>query len=466
MRMSRKDLVIFTLNCDWGCAVITRGEPDHLLATDTLPDYEQFAENTDYYLNLKDPTYLYEFIFKQRGQPVPRLYVEDYASEIEYLAKDRFLPDVTSSQSISHGVILPCIPASPTTRVTYLGGVVDNRQHFVAGLARTQNNATRPRTIINSYPYDQEKVLHSDEIVLFGGGVWGHFGHVLVDALSRLWWLARNPQYTGRVAYVLMGTRLLYRPFVDIMALLGVPEEKILIVEQPTQFSEILVPDQTFFSYDSGYKEKFTEIFHTIRDQVRPGNLSKVYLTRTQLTKQDTVNEEYFETFYRNHGWNIVAPEKLSVAEQVSMIAGADELACVEGTLSHLVLFAKEDVKLTILKRTSAHTVPQSIINQATGIDVTYVDVSMNFLPTSHATGAFLMGPTPFFRQYAWDQYQESVPDFDIDSYVADYIRVWVRRHGSSRGGFGYIRNRTPVDFVESLSKYVSGHMVDRKTII
>lgn len=60
-RQERSDLNMFVLNMDHGCGVITRGKQERLV-TDLDETYDNLVDNREEWLNLKDPSYLREFL--------------------------------------------------------------------------------------------------------------------------------------------------------------------------------------------------------------------------------------------------------------------------------------------------------------------------------------------------------------------------------------------------------------------
>jgi len=66
LRSQRKDLHVFVLDCDYGLGVVTRGIPANQL--DLTPDeidrmsYDDLANNRQQFLNLKDESYLFDFL--------------------------------------------------------------------------------------------------------------------------------------------------------------------------------------------------------------------------------------------------------------------------------------------------------------------------------------------------------------------------------------------------------------------
>jgi len=66
LRSTRPDLQIFTLDCDYGLAIIRKGQPENML--DYLPEqiekmsYNDLVKNRAKFLNLKDISYFEEFL--------------------------------------------------------------------------------------------------------------------------------------------------------------------------------------------------------------------------------------------------------------------------------------------------------------------------------------------------------------------------------------------------------------------
>ena len=66
LRATRKDLHVFVLDCDFGLGVITKGTPENLLEYSAEEvnnlSYDDLASNRQSIINLKDISYLKEFI--------------------------------------------------------------------------------------------------------------------------------------------------------------------------------------------------------------------------------------------------------------------------------------------------------------------------------------------------------------------------------------------------------------------
>ncbi len=66
LRLTRGDLNIFVLDTDFGLGIITKGKPDNPLNASEEDiekmSYEHFEQNKKEYLNLKDKSFLFEFL--------------------------------------------------------------------------------------------------------------------------------------------------------------------------------------------------------------------------------------------------------------------------------------------------------------------------------------------------------------------------------------------------------------------
>lgn len=464
------DLHIFTIDAAYGCAVIAKGTPESALyfseeeiKTMTFGDLRaDFAG----LLNLKSPDYLYTFIMDRRGPEMnlPKLYMENPADELLKCVTPRYYPGSPDVQILKKGIILPLKRDEKKSIDVWQGGVCDSERNFAAGhLSGAVRNPPSKYTITSSYKVKRNELTVLDETVIYAGIVVSQFGHMIVDGMSRWWYLARHYR-NEKVALVLLGGGTLRPIYLQLLSWLGIPKERVIIIDKPTQFQKVLVPDQALFRGDR-YRDYFLDTFYKIRSAIKPAGYDKIYLTRRFLDDNDTINEEYFERFFENRGYKVVAPEKLPLYEQISIISGAKEIACVQGTLSHLIVFTRNGVRLTVLARTQEVQRVQIGINQMCNPCVTFIDVSMNFLPTTHANGAFLLMPTPQWKQYLRDHHA-GLPEISLDlwagggGYVAEYIKLWVRTFNSPM--FKRIKDKTAVDFLAYLSKYILDKPIDR----
>jgi len=370
-----------------------------------------------------------------------KLYIEEYVDEINsYCNSDWFIDELPGTKVIEDGVILPLI-ISPTQNCTYAGGaggVCRQDGTFVAGHIRS---ATHPNIPVHgntdtdkAYPIPDD-VKCIPETVVYGGIYIDAYGHMITESLSRLWWYAENSDCNYKCVFI-SSSKQIGEKFYEFIDLLGIPKENIVICEAATRFDNVIVPDQAFY-FLKGYTEKAKVLFNAIRDSVQPGLYEKVYLTKTQFHGNDIVNEEYFENYYRNLGFEIISPEHLSLRDQISLLAGVKQLVCMLGTLGHQIVFCQDGINLTILKKVRYPIFTQYWLNQLRDAHCTFVDVSNNFMPHTPTGAGYLCVPTNHWKQYLTANKGLLTPykEFDNREAVIKYIEMWAK----NVAGFAHI---------------------------
>ena len=86
------------------------------------------------------------------------------------------------------------------------------------------------------------------------------------------------------------------------------------------------------------------------------GNIEKVYFTRSKFrgAKSREVGLQIIDEVMKNGGYNIIAPEKLTLAEQVLIWNSAKRIACINGTIPLNVIFHiknRNPLTLTVLNK-------------------------------------------------------------------------------------------------------------------
>ena len=379
-----------------------------------------------------------------------RFYVENPDSGKKPLSPKKFSDKQLEVKVVEHGIVLPArfLPA-PNPGEKYEGGVCDNYFNFVAGFSRKdpaeKNFGGGYACVESSYVVSREEIIQIDEDVIFGGSLLGHFGHFILECWSRLWYVIQNPQLQSKVLFITTTHGGYKSWFDDFFRLMGIDKERIVYVKKPTQCRSVTVPEQS--QYNSWTFVKFTKEFfvpyQAIKSRVTPGKIKKLYLTRRNVVignyRRVCCNEEYFEDFFTARGFKVIAPEKLSIEEQVSLIMGADEIAAIQGTLTHWAMFCKPDAKFIMLKRHDSTQDIQIFINEAFGVENYYiVDAWKKFMYVeSHIDGVFMLGSNRCWREFVADYFGEQIKEDDDNSHldvaVDNYIDIWCKKYADSK---------------------------------
>lgn len=342
--------------------------------------------------------------------PAPRVYVENSRIWMKALAHQPPLLDGIGARVVEGGGILP-LRRDPDDVHKWAGGVIDADGVFVAGQVSDPDHEANPRNIINAYPY-AGSWDHLAETVIWGGGRnVTHFGHALLEWPARLWWRIANEPVGSRVRVAFTIREMTHEhALIELLVRAGLSTDDILFVKRPTLFEKVVVPDQALYPSGLISLDGSRTVYDRMRDSVRVGDARKVYLTRSQLPAMpriQTLNEEIVEKEFTRRGFVVVAPEKLKLREQISLLAGADEVATTSGTLSHLVAFCRDGAKLHLLPRVHSTTgttgVPrvQWSLNLMRRIELSVVEaIRPSVLPVTREWGVTDFGMTPQLERF------------------------------------------------------------------
>jgi capsular polysaccharide biosynthesis protein len=193
---------------------------------------------------------------------------------------------------------------------------------------------------------------------LYGGVMYGgHYGHFLIETLSRLWPLV-VPKIAGDISacavlYSSEGMPPNQRPMRPVQMILeGLQlESRLSVLEQPVHVDTLVIPDQA-----SVIGQEMFTVFRTLLRQVgqrvvakygesgcRKRFPRKIYLSRSQLplyAYRRVTNEKFLERILEKSGFAIIHPQRLSLPEQIDMFSQAELIVGTIGSAFHTMLLA------------------------------------------------------------------------------------------------------------------------------
>lgn len=241
----------------------------------------------------------------------------------------------------------------------------------------------------------EEKPAMIDEEVVYFGRFWKHWGHFLMDMVSRLWYVMDIDE-SSRIVYDSQVE--IEGVYLEFLHLLGIKTDQLIRVDKPTRFRKVIVPECSHkpgISCNQKYKEIFDRVaenalMHFEKPDLYKGR--KIYFTRRQLNLRVPleIGENEIEELFRKNNYLIVAPEKHSLSEQIAMLRQAETIACIAGTLPHNMMFAKDGTKLVIIRKTNKPNYRQVDVNAIRSLDVTNVDAHISLKAVGPA-GPFIV---------------------------------------------------------------------------
>lgn len=184
---------------------------------------------------------------------------------------------------------------------------------------------------------------------LYVGNLVSHYGHFLIDTLSRFWPLLREPDRD----FVLLA----HAPEQDtrwqdvaaigeILARFGRTPEDIVTFDAPRRVPRVTIPDPSFVERSHAHAV-FGELMrfvggpfwsHDIVDrETRPAYLSK---SRLAGGVNRLINEADLERELERRGFDVIYPERLTLPEQVSLFATRRFVAGTAGSALHTALMS------------------------------------------------------------------------------------------------------------------------------
>ena len=259
------------------------------------------------------------------------------------------------------------------------GGAIDGKGQLI--------EASRMGSLFGeSYRFDESEVSTLNETVYYIPVIPKHWGHFLIDILCRFWFLTDKKDRGYRIAYCAQdfGEEGVTGNYLEALELLGVTRERLLFITKPTRLSEILIPEKSFGDGEA-FSNEYCRIIDLIKRQVFqeaagwqfPKIEKRIYFTRTQFrrSKYTEVGEKRIESLFRERGFTVLAPETLTVRDQVFYFSTCKEIASLSGTISHNIVFSEPGNQYILLNRCCLPNYAQFAVNQMSPAEVTYVDV-------------------------------------------------------------------------------------------
>lgn len=274
--------------------------------------------------------------------------------------------------------------------------------------------------------YPHETPVYKDEKVVYCGYLVNHWGHFLVEAVNRLWYVLESKSLPPVDKYVFFvdenEERTITGNYKEFFQLLNI-WDKLELVNKPTTFREVIVPELSFFCMRY-YSQQYLDIFDTIAANAsldpswKP--IDKIYFTRSSFAKGNHYDFglDCLDNFFENNGFTPLAPETVTLSQMIFYIRNASEIATISGSVHHNMLFANSGTKLTIVERLIINDDHQVSINRVRNLNVTPIDANFHLYPVD-TCGPYVVGCNHILERYIAD-HSMNPPD---DVYVSEKYR-------------------------------------------
>lgn len=340
---------------------------------------------------------------------------------------DSIKSDYLDVAYLENGIIIPVEHPFGTKGV---GGVVDEKGKIHDYSLRNNtiftDNYTRYQSSYEYYGANPDtnlkNVKYVNEEIMFLGVGFNQFdyGHTILESLGRLWYLLDKDASKYKVALLSPPSK----DCIDLLILFGIVEENIITITEPTKYRNVIIP-QTSISIVFYFNIKFKEIIDRISDKIEPYNFEKVYFSKKNIYYKRNLHEKPLQDVFRNNGYKIFYPEKLSVKEKIAIVKGCKYYAGFNGSNIVHSVFAKEGANIICLLRCNDEPY-ESYLNMHNN-NIILVTSNNLSLPISRWAGPYIVcGNEYLFKFFDDYNFKYNKKSFLYNNYqILDYIFIW-----------------------------------------
>lgn len=259
-----------------------------------------------------------------------------------------------SVTELAGAVVMPPDSARKRQRA----GVLDARgEHVPQGATWRFGNAL---TVAPQMPAQVDETLPGRW--LWAGVLFDHFGHFLVESMSRLWaahhgagagaldGICYIPKRPGRRG----GLHGFQRQVLDVFGL-GLP---VRLATRATRIETLVVPGQGFGLGEmiGGTAAMRDAVHRHFAAEIAPEGAERLYLSRSALPPDGgaIIAETVIEEHLRAQGYRIMHPQDHSLTEQIAQMKAARQIIFADGSAGHLLAYvARPDQQIVCLPRRS-----------------------------------------------------------------------------------------------------------------
>lgn len=194
---------------------------------------------------------------------------------------------------------------------------------------------------------------------LFGGMIYGHFGHFLCESTGRLWALARDRGFDGVVWFPkveMVHPARLVKPFAPFFAALGFNDLQMEAPQKNTRIEEIVIAEQGFGigTLSSGRPEYRHFMRSHLGSAIAAEGPEKLYVSRSRLNAKrgSVLLETEIELRLAAEGYEIFHPQDHSLEVQIARYKAARHILALDGSALHLAaMLIDPSCKVAIINR-------------------------------------------------------------------------------------------------------------------
>lgn len=274
------------------------------------------------------------------------------------------------------------------------GGIVDDNGNFI--------KSSHVNSAAGAGYVPEEPVRQSSDTVIYLGMFHSTWGHVITDNIRRMWFLNsddfKNYFKNCPLIYLVCTKKKKfdlksYPNFRRLLELLEVDVDRFQLIEQPTRFKKVILPDESFFidkarRFSSEYCECIDRVRYFAMKNYASTSSKKIYYFHG--ARQ--IGEERIAEYFKSKGYMIVLPEKLTLDEQLNILINCNSFASTLGSCAHNSVFLRNGTETIFIPRAPFYFLTyQNALNQVNMINANYVDSTLSIFGSGHDFNCYIV---------------------------------------------------------------------------
>lgn len=368
-------------------------------------------------------------------------YLEDLSRDdfVKLMQKQYFSEKNLQVESVKNGIVLP--PQKFKTKIKNKlgfqqalhgkGGVINSENKYIE-LSAQKAKGMRNR-VYGCYEINAKNIKKRDEKVIYLNYFIKQWGHFLLDVVGRLWYPLHHDKNTKIVYTSYTGTDVeINDNYLEFFSLLGIDKSRLVMINEPTQFDEVIIPESSILPGEY-YTKEYKDLFNAVVSNVLIDNEQydrRIYCSRAKLdlARSKEFGEGGIEKIFLKNGFEPIYMETLSLTDQIKALNSARSVVLTSGSLAHNLLFINKKIDVYILNKTYRVNLHQFLINDISGANIRFVDIYRAPVPILYGFGPFLMDLTlPLITFLDKNNFTyEKTPILDKKDYFKFYFRwLW-----------------------------------------
>lgn len=249
--------------------------------------------------------------------------------------------------------------------------------------------------------------------VFYLGVLYSCWGNCITDNLKHLWPLAHPEQHPilkdciFAYSEVRLFGKALPANYYRILQILGIPESRLLKIEETIHLSKCYFADPCYVQIASRREHTFTQEYQDLVDSIirlcpstEVKKSAKVYFTRTRWDRWE-YGEKSIENAFRDADYAVHSPEKMTFNEMISVLQSAETFASTEGSCAHNSIFLRPGTETILLRKFDYVNTYQAAINKARNLKVRHINAHFSHIFYDNKDklgGPFFMYPSRALR--------------------------------------------------------------------